>query len=380
MRDLLLRHLGLLCAGVATFALMGAGQSLIGPSLQAYVARFDLSGIAIAGWLVSAQWIGSAVGVAVMFAWRGRPGPRVALAMMAAGSLGLAVSPLWVLALISAVVFGTGYGIATVVFNPRFLNAFGARGPSMLGLLNATFAIGAIGAPLIFVALGSQPVICFLGLAVLCAAFWIPAGYAGGGAVVADHGATGGASPFRLDLWSLGFGVLGIGIEASLIGLGPAALVRAGLAPDTAAQLLSAFFVAFLLARLVLVVVAHRVAAFRLFIFAMALAAAAGLGGSLLPPGPFFVTMGICAGLFFPNFFVTATRRMGNDPRVAPSIIASGLVGGIAAPVMLASLTEAAGSRGFFVILGLVAGLTTLAGLILRRRIEGDVTPLPART
>lgn len=378
MRDLLLRHLGLLCAGIATFALMGAGQSLIGPSLQAYVARFDLSGLAVAGWLVSAQWVGSAVGVAVMFVLRGRPGPRVALAMMALGAVGLAIAPLWAVALVSAVVFGTGYGIATVVFNPRFLLAFGARGPSMLGLLNATFAIGAISAPLVFVALGSEPMVCFLGLAVLCAVFFLPAGYAGGGNAGGAPVSQGTVDAYRLDLWSLGFGVVGIGMEASLIGLGPAALERAGLAPTTAAQLLSAFFVAFLLARLVLVAVAHRMGAFRLYIFALGLAAVAALGGSLLPPGPFFVTMGICAGLFFPNFFVTATRRMGNDPRVAPTIVASGLVGGIAAPVLLARLTEHAGARGFFVILAVVAGLATLAGLLLCRRIERELPPCPA--
>jgi MFS transporter, FHS family, glucose/mannose:H+ symporter len=83
------------------------------------------------------------------------------------------------------VIFGMGYGIATVVFNPRVLRAFGAKGPSMVSLLNAMFAVGAIVAPLGFVA-RVEPAGGLCRGGGLCALIWLAAGtgerVGGGGA------------------------------------------------------------------------------------------------------------------------------------------------------------------------------------------------------
>ncbi|RYH95023.1 MAG: MFS transporter, partial [Acetobacteraceae bacterium] len=53
MKDLIRAHAGLLFAGVATFVMMGAGQSLYGPALPAFSRIFAVS-LADAGVLVSA--------------------------------------------------------------------------------------------------------------------------------------------------------------------------------------------------------------------------------------------------------------------------------------------------------------------------------------
>src|SRR5690606_6083330 len=111
------------------------------------------------------------------------------------------------------------------------------------------------------------------------------------------------------------FAAIGIGVEASLAGLGPTALVRAGHSEGAAARLLSAFFFAFLMSRIVLGVVAHRFGSFTIYAAAIVLAVGALLVAVSGATGAGFVTMGVSAGMFFPGTFVTASRKMGEDPR-----------------------------------------------------------------
>ncbi len=160
---------------------------------------------------------------------------------------------------------------------------------------------------------------------------------------------------------------MGVGIEASLIGLGPTALVAAGETEEAAARYLSAFFVLFLLARVVLSVMAHRVPAFGIYAFAMLWSVACALAAVLWHPGLAFVSLGLAAGMFFPGYYVTAARRMGEDPRVTPVILSAGLVGGIGAPFVAAALMGGLGERGFFWLVLGVTLPTALAALALFR-------------
>ncbi|PJF09720.1 sugar MFS transporter [Pseudorhodobacter sp. MZDSW-24AT] len=357
--------LSLLLVGIATFIMMGAGQSLYGPALPAFGRALSL-GPAQAGWLVSAHWVGCAVGVAMMYRWGTRISPRHTVALMAAGAAAIAAGLGVVATFAGALIFGTGYGLATVVFNPRILRAFGARGTAMVSLVNASFGIGAIAAPLIFVWLGSQPTLAYGLVAGLALLIWLGAGPAGQAAPPPPAGSHG---PFRPMLAFQLFAVAGIGIEATLIGLGPSALIRAGLSEATAAQLLSGFFAAFLGARTVLIFTAHLVAPFLLYVGAMAAVAVMAALAAWVNPGLFFVAMGLPAGLFFPGFYVAASLRMGDDPRTAPTIIAAGLVGGIAAPVVIAPLLAPLGGSGFFAILAAVAFVCAALALRLFARV-----------
>lgn len=369
MSSLIRTHAALLIAGILTFAIMGAGQSLYGPALPAFAREFGLT-VGQAGWLVSALWIGSATGVALMF-FRGRQvTPRHALGVMVAGSGIIAAGIGWWPTLAGSVIFGMGYGISTVVFNPRVLRAFGAKGPSMVSLLNAMFAVGAIAAPLGFVAIGSNPQLAFAVVAGLCALIWLVAGT---GDRVEEAAAGVATKPYRFRVGLLCFGVVCIGVEACLIGLGPTALIATGASEETAARALSGFFVAFLIARTALVFVAHLVPPFTIYAGAMTGAAVCALGAVILPAVPFFMAMGAFAGLFFPGFFVTASRVMGDDPRVTPTIIAAGLVGGISSPVILGWLVEGMGERGFFQIMAGLTLATCGAALFLLRRINAEV-------
>lgn len=368
LTSLIRTHAALLVAGILSFAIMGAGQALYGPALPAFAREFGLT-VGQAGWLISALWIGSATGVALMF-FKGRHiTPRHALASMVVGSGIIATGIGWWPTLAGSVIFGMGYGISAVVLNPRVLRAFGDKGPSMVSLLNATFAVGAILAPLGFVAIGSDPQLAFAVVAGMCALIWLVAGTKDG----EGKTAAAAAKPYRFRAGLLCFGVVCIGVEACLIGLGPTALIATGASEETAARALSGFFVAFLIARTVLVFTAHLIPAFTVFAFAMCGTAACAIAAALFPAVPFFMAMGAFAGLFFPGFFVTASRIMGDDPRVTPTIIAAGLVGGISSPVILSWLVEGMGERGFFQIVAGVTVATAVAAVLLLRRYNAEV-------
>ncbi len=357
MRDLIRANAGLLVAGVATFIVMGAGQSLYGPALPVYSRAFGIS-TAAAGMLVSAHWVGCFIGVGYMFFRGATVTPRHALVMMVLGSAGLAAMVSFPVTLVAAALFGSGYGMAAAVFNPRVLVAFGARGPSMLSLLNATFGLGAIAGPLVFVALSSDPQLTFGLTSMLCVVIWVVSGAAG----AAPVSTVTAKQPFRPPFGILAFGAMAVGCEASLIGLGPTALIAAGLAEERASTLLSAFFVVFLLSRVALIFAAHLIPAFVLLAGSLALAGIFAVGAAMGPPGVFFVAMGAPAGLFFPGFYVLATQRLGTDLRVPPTILAAGLVGGIFSPLIIAPMMEPLGSRGFFwLVAGLMLGTAMLA-------------------
>jgi hypothetical protein len=358
-------HAGLLFAGAATFVMMGAGQALFGPVLPSYVRGFGLRE-GEAGLLVALLWVGCFLGVGIMYAKGAAIGPRHALATMAAGAGVMAASPGWLATLAGALLFGAGYGMATAVFNPRVMRAFGARGAAMLSLLNATFGVGAIAAPLVFVGLGSDPSRSF---GLVAAALLLVFALAGPASRKAPA-PSGAVQAFRPHWGILAFGVLAIGTEASLAGLGPTALIRAGVAETRASQLLSAFFVVFPLARVGLIFVAHRVQPFVLCIVAIGSAALFALGAALVSPSAFFIAMGASAGVFFPAYYVTASARMGEDIRVPPTIVASGLLGAIAAPLILAPLVAGLGERGFFWIGAAVLGTVATASLLALPRMR----------
>lgn len=360
MRNLLAANAGLVVAGLASFVLMGAAQALYGPALPAFARDLGI-GLPQAGLLVSAHWVGAALGVAAMF-WKGDAiTPRMGLAAMIAGAAGIAAGQGFAATLAAALVYGIGHGSATVIYNRRFLATFGPRGPSMLALLNAIFGIGAIGAPVAFLALGSDPRTTFALLAALAVAAFAVARVHPGAAAQAQSA---GEAAWRVSPAVLALGALGVGTEAGLVGLGPTGLIARGASEAGAAGLLSGFFVAFLAARLALVPLAGRIAPLPLLAAALAGTAVLSLWLALGGPAWLFVAVGACAGLYFPAFYMAGVARMGGHARVAPLLVAAGLAGGIVAPVVLTALMDRAGAGSLFaMVAGLTAAAAALAGL-----------------
>lgn len=366
MREMIKANAALLLVGIATFVLMGAVTSLYGPALPVYVRSFGIS-TGAAGWLISAHWIGCAIGVAGMFFWAAKVTPRVVALLMFFGTALLATQLNWLTVNLGALLYGAGYGAATVVFNPRVLRAFGARGTAMLSLLNATYAVGAIAAPLAFVAMSSNTVPAFGICAAIAIAVTLAAGFVGREKVAVSAAPT---EAFRLHLPILTFAMVAIAVEACMGGLGPTALIRAGISEEHAAQLLSAFFLTFLAARVLLGFVGHLLPSFTLFTLSLGGAWASSLVAALWAPGLGFVAIGFFAAMFFPGEYVTATRKMGNSPQVAPTIIGAGLIGGIVAPALLAPMLDHMGERGFFWTAAAATGALTVAALASLRSMN----------
>ena len=357
------QRLALLITGCAAFAMMGAGLSLYGPSVLSYQRLFGLNS-GDAGWVLSAHWVGSLSGVLVMFLFPGKIGPRPGLFLFAAGGGLLGAGLSWGLTLLGAVTLGLGYGLLGAVFNPRILALFGARGPAMLALINAVFSFGAIMAPLAFTMVASNPERLFMFMGLLTFVVFLAAGPA---SRTNASGAAVGIG-FRMNPPILILGAFGIGLEVALVGLGPSALVQSGIDETTAAKLLSAFYLTFLLGRIVLIFMAERLPAFGIFLAGMILTSVGLWGCALISPAWFFAPIGIAAGLFFPGYYVTGTALLGNDPRVSPFLIGVAQVGAMLLPLGLAQTIEPLGQRGFFwVAAGLTLGLSVVAALVYPR-------------
>lgn len=362
---------GLLFAGLATFVLMGLAYSMYGPGLPVMGRAYGI-GAREVGLILSVHSAGTAAGVGAMFLWGRSIGRRLATLPMVLGLGGLSLLAGLEVTLVAAALFGAGQGMASVIYNRDILAAFGARGASMLALLHALFGVGAIAGPLVFVGLGSDVRLGFGLVALLAAGVLLTAGRDAMPTVpVQPQPALQG---FHLRPVILTFGALSIAVEACLFGLGTVALIAWGVAEVTAAGYLSAFFAAFLAARLAMVWLAAVISPFRIFAWSLI---GAALFAALTGQGHIwaFVPLGACAALFFPGFYVTAARQMGDDPRVGPTIIAAGLIGGTLAPVAMGMLMAVAGGLVFFPVLAGVSAVTAILALALMRGMLRDAGP-----
>ena len=345
----------LLLTGSAGLVLNGAGQSVMGPALPGYIRQFGLTA-ASGSLLISVFWLGALAGVASLILWPGRLSARWSFAALALGAALMAAQPNWPTVLLGAGVFGLGDGALSVIFNRRFLTEFGARGPSMVGLLNAIYCVGAIGGPLIFVTLGSNPPLTYALIAVLAAGI-IPFASAG----KTESRATSG--PGRIRPAILLFGVTAIGFEAAAIGLGPTALIAEGVTEVKAAQLTSLFFAAYLGIRVLSIWLAPLVNPFTLFTLSIALSGASALAAGIAYPGLFYILCGASVSLVFPAYFIFAAQALGESPRTAATVMASGLIGGITIPLLIGPAMAASGGSAFGVMAALALGIAVLAAV-----------------
>ena len=369
MRSFLSPQPGLLVTGALGFGLMGVGQSVYGPALPAWMRDFGLSQTA-AGVILSAHWVGAILAVVAMLRIGHRFPAWAAIALAAGGQTLVAFGPAWPVKIAGAALVGIGGGFATVIFNRRVLSAFASRGPAMVGAINALYGIGAIGGPLIYLALDADPSRSYALTAatslILCIYAWraVPAEAALAVAAAQDNTAL-SAQVSITPPTILAIGGIAIGLESILVGLGPSALIATGLTETRAAGLLSGFFVCFLVARLSLLWLASRVASLRLLAAALMVTLVFALCATL-SPALFFVLCGVPAGLYFPSYFVTATARLGHASHVAPVIIVAGMAGGVAAPLIAGAAMAIAAGPGLAFFLTVASG--ALVSLVLALR------------
>lgn len=328
----------LFTASVLSFILMGGGQAMMGPALPEFRSLFGLS-IAAASTIVTAQWVGALIGVIFLYFAPRRDWLRPAFGLLTIGAGLMALSPGWPLTIFGSFCFGAGYGATLALANSRLLAAFGSYGPSMISLVNALFGGGAILSPLLFVAIGRDPMIAFGTLAVLlllvvALSLRLPA--AGGAEDNARESRVFRPSPAMLIV-----GASGTAIEACLIGLGPVILTRSGLGEDAAAGALSLFFVFFLCGRLVLSYLGNKLPAAPMLIGGfLGGAVFLALAASGIASQYSFALTGFFIGSLFPNFFVLGSKRLGDDHRTGPLLVGAALAGGVTGPLVIGRLIE----------------------------------------
>jgi hypothetical protein len=358
---------GLFWSGALTFIVMGVVSAVYGPALPA-LARSGGVALAEAAILVSLHALGGLLALVAGAVLGGVTG-RLAVGASLAGAVMIAMAGPWLLTMAGALVMGGGYGLTATVYNRRFLLQMGARGPAMVGLLNAIFGIGSIAGPLVLVALGGSVQLTYGLIAVALVAILPLADLGRPTAPNPDRPASGPAGSAALTATLrrpaiLGLGAAAIGIEAAVVGLGPAALIGLGLTEREAALTASAFFVMFLLGRLSLVWIAAMVPALRLLACALAAAAVCLAAATIAWPAVFFTLAGGAVGMFFPSYFVAGSDRYGTDERVASVILAAVYVGAVSIPAIGAVAMGAAGGAAFFGLLA-VTGLAAAGGTVL---------------
>jgi len=348
----------LFLTGALAFVALGMLPALLGAALPGWREGLAL-GAGEGGTVTTVLNAGAVATVLAGIAGLPGLGLRLALGLLALGAAGVALAPGWGAILGGAFVAGLGYGILAVAVNRRFLMAFGARGPGMVGLVNGLFGAGAILAPLLFLAAGRPAPVLWGVAAVAIAALLL--------ATPEPEGArASGLPPLRLRHLLLLANMAAVMMETALIGLGASALVDGGISEAGAARLVSAFFATYVVARLSLYWLAARVPPERLFLGAVVgMTACAGL--ATLSPAWGFALAGGFAGITFPAFFIWGSRAFGTDPRVGALILASGLGGAALGPLGLRPILARTGEEGMFGIVAIIGACLTLVLLILAR-------------
>jgi hypothetical protein len=259
-------------------------------------------------------------------------------------------------------VAGTGFGLISVAVNRAFVAGFGPRGPGMVGLVNAFFGLGAIGAPLLFLLVGGRPgpvmaAIAAVSVLALLLSRRDPAPL------------TRGLPDLRQRRLLVTVFIFWNGlIEGAAMGFGASALIGMDLSAATAARLTSAFFLAYLLSRISLYWLADRVAPGQLFLLSLMGAAAAMALAALGLPALGFVVAGAFVGVIFPAYYVWAIGILGQDGRMTAAILTMALLGSTLGPIVLRPILAVTGEEGVFWIVSMVALALAISFAVLKGR------------
>lgn len=349
MREQAVPHalIALLCA---VFAALGAAIASIGPALPEFarVARVDVSTVGLVytalfgGYLasqVTSTFLLERIGTRIAILW--------ALAVLAVGTAGLAVTSTLATLLVSSAVLGAGYGFSTIGINLVASRLLPYRPAFVVNLINALYGVGTVCGPLITSVLlrqGGQ-------------ARWVPA--VGGLAVVlllpwairvlptADpwHAVDRPASteaharlPVALILIGLLVFLYG-GVESGLSGWAPTYLERTlGVSPAAAALSVSLYWLAYLTGRIVSTALAFRVGPATLLRGALVVLVAGGVALALSVGHGWgttlaLVLLGGATGPIYPSMFGLVTQRFADRAAYAVSVVSTiGCVGAMLLP------------------------------------------------
>lgn len=360
------------CAG---FVLIGVLQALYGPAIPTFLDKFQVS-TAVAGFSLSAHFLGALAGVLVFHRLLGRIGNRQLLGasygLMGLGSAGFALTSNWTVALFAAFIIGLGFGGIDYGLNQLFSVAFGRRSAAMLNLLNAHFGIGAVAGPALVSWFGADNYPWIFGGAALLSLLLIAAlGGVGSGDIV-RAGQVNLPMGNRRVLVLIGsfvvIYVLHVAIETGVGGWEPTHLEAVGYTVSTAAAATSVYWMAMTVGRFLVVPVSMRFSP-ESIVIASCVGMAACLGLASFPALAPYAYVGV--GLFIAPIFPTALPWLNRSvPTVSGAgayVIAASMIGGVAFPPLLGTAIDLSGVRALPLVLVVLALICVVMSVWLAR-------------
>ncbi|WP_018111125.1 MFS transporter [Thermus igniterrae] len=327
---------------VALF-LVGVVVALPGAALPAWRARYGVG--EEVSWFFTALLLGLVLGVRLAQGERRHPLLPAALLLLGLGLLGVALAPGFPLVVALAFFLGLAQGVLNVHGNSLVGELYPQKRVELLNRVNVAFGLGAVFTPF---ALTLLPYAAVLGLGALLA--WVGAGLLWQAPPVerGQRGNGGRLWPFLLAV------ALYTGLEGSLATWNRVWLEHLGYATATGGLLLSFYWLALALGRLLL---ARQVAQRPLFALKGLLVGVLGLLFlNLLPPTALlFPLVGFFLGPLFSTLFALVQARFGH--RALGGLLYAGAAGSTLVPALFAHLPPGGIPLG---LLGLVLALFLL--------------------
>ena len=360
----------MLATGFLAFVLIGVVQALYGPAFPVFQQRYRV-GVSAVGMVVSFHFFGSMMTILASRVLLPRFGYRrvltAAAVLLACGSLGVAVSPLWAGVLLASLLIGLGFGLFDVGMNLLFARSFGSSGAPALNLLNAMFGLGAVLGPVVVAAMPSTfwpfaiTALLALVVALLCARLEAPEPLK----APLSQGEGVSFAP------ALGFALLAFLYVASEVGV--ASWETSHLTPTfgegRAAAFTSLYWAALTVGRLLVAPLSGRLAPGLLVFSASSLALLAALMTHGVAVAPYAYTL---LGLAFAPIFPTALAWLQASfpervERLAPWVMAAANFGAVlASPLIGAMVALSSGASIPTSISALILGMLVVTAALWR--------------
>ncbi|MEU7060691.1 MFS transporter [Streptomyces sp. NPDC046197] len=301
---------------------------------------------------------------------RPRPTITVLLAVFAAATAGMAVSPGWAWYLFAATVAGLGYGGLVLTLNTAFARGFGDNSVVMVNRLNAVFGIGAILGPL---ATGRTDIRLLSLAACLLALPCVLVRRMGAvlehpGLPRADDAPSRLRRPSAVMVLFLVTGLLYAGLETSIGAWQSTQLQRSGWSLQAATMAASGFWAGMAVGRLVVPQLTKRLAART----SVPLYLVTALGALLLAAVPHlaiaaYPLAGLCLAPVLPTV-IAWTSGVADVPQRATSVLTlCCMVGNTSVPAVVETLTDTRPSAAIPLTLAGFCALCLLFAVLARR-------------